>query len=60
MGNFSDQNWGISVIAVINTEEFANLLDAQVVLEDWRTEYNTYRPHQSLAGLTPAAYWTHP
>ena len=27
-----------------------------------RTEYNTYPPHQSLAGLTPAAYaahWTH-
>ena len=46
----------------LNTEDFANLLEAQVVLEDWRTEYNNYRPHQSLAGLTPAAYadhWTH-
>ena len=37
----------------------ADLLEAQVVLEDWRTEYNTYRPHQSLAGLTPTDYTTH-
>ena len=46
----------------LNTEDFADLLEAQVVLEDWRIEYNNYRPHQSLAGLTPAAYadhWTH-
>ena len=43
----------------LNTEDFADLLEAQVVLEDWRTEYNTYRPHQSLAGLTPAAYADH-
>ena len=34
-------------------------VEAQVVLEDWRTQYNTYRPHQSLAGLTPAAYADH-
>ena len=43
----------------LNTEDFADLLEAQVVLEDWRIEYNTYRPHQSLAGLTPAAYADH-
>ena len=40
----------------LNIEEFTNLLEARVVLEDWRTQYNTYRPHQSLGGLTPAAY----
>ena len=46
----------------LNTEDLADLLEARVVLEDWGTEYNTYRPHQSLGGLTPAAYadhWTH-
>ncbi len=43
----------------LNTEDFADLLEAQVVLEDWRIEYNTDRPHQSLAGLTPAAYADH-
>ena len=34
----------------LNTEDFADLLEARVVLEDWRTEYNAYRPHQSLGG----------
>ena len=43
----------------LNTEDFANITEARVVLEDWRIEYNTYRPHQSLGGLTPAAYAAH-
>ena len=43
----------------LNIEEFANLLEARVVLKDSQTEYNTYRPHQSLRGLTPAEYATH-
>jgi putative transposase len=38
-------------------EQFASLLEAQVrVGGDWRTEYNTYRPHSALDGLTPADY----
>ena len=45
--------------ACFNTEDFANITEARAVLEDWRTEYNTYRPHQSLGGLTPAAYAAH-
>ena len=36
-------------------EQFASLLEAQVLVGDWRTEYNTYRPHSALDGLTPAA-----
>ena len=46
---------------LLNTEEFATLLEAQVLAEAWRIEYNTYRPHSSLGGLTPAEYaerWT--
>ena len=35
-------------------EQFASLLEAQVLVRDWRTEYNTYRPHLTLDGLTPA------
>ena len=31
---------------------------AQVVVEAWRIEYNTYRPHSALGGLTPAEYST--
>ena len=37
----------------LNIKEFANLLQAQAVLEDSQTEYNTHRPHQPLGGLTP-------
>ena len=32
------------------------LLEVQVLAEDWRTEYNSYRPHGSLGWLTPDAY----
>ena len=37
-------------------EQFDSLLEAQVLLEDWRIEYNTKRPHSSLGWLAPAAY----
>ena len=40
----------------LNIEDFANLLKARVVIEDWRHNYNHYRPHRSLHGQTPAAY----
>jgi putative transposase len=46
---------------LLNVEEFGSVLEAQVVVEAWRIEYNTYRPHGSLGGLTPAEYamnWT--
>ena len=46
---------------LLNIEEFGSLLEAQVVVELWRIEYNTYRPHGALGGLTPAevrAAWT--
>jgi transposase InsO family protein len=46
---------------LLNVEEFGSLLEAQVVVEAWRIEYNTYRPHGALGGLTPAevrAAWT--
>lgn len=40
----------------LNIEYFASLTEARVVIEDWRHEYNTYRPHQALDGLTPTEY----
>jgi putative transposase len=46
---------------LLNIEEFTSLTVAQVVIEAWRIEYNTYRPHSALGGLTPAEYaatWT--
>jgi transposase InsO family protein len=39
---------------LLNLEDFATLFEAQVVVEAWRTEYNTERPHGALRGLTPA------
>ena len=46
---------------LLNLEEFTSLTLAQVVVEAWRIEYTTYRPHSALGGRTPAAYaatWT--
>ena len=37
-------------------EQFASLLEAQVLVGDWRIEYNTYRPHSALGMLTPIEY----
>jgi len=42
-------------------EAFSTLLEAQVLVEDWRIEYNTVRPHSALNYLTPtddARAWT--
>jgi putative transposase len=44
---------------LLNIEDFGSLLEAQVLVEAWRVEYNTYRPHSSLGGLTPAEYAEH-
>lgn len=39
---------------LLNVEEFGTLAEAEIIIEEWRIEYNTYRPHGSLGGLTPA------
>ena len=39
-----DQNW------------FESLDDARTIIEAWRKDYNTVRPHSALGQLTPAAY----
>jgi len=43
---------------LLNIEEFGSITEARVIIEDWREEYNTYRPHSALGGLTPAEYAT--
>lgn len=40
----------------LQREWFSSLLDAQVVIEDWRLHYNTRRPHSSLNYMTPAEF----
>jgi len=41
---------------LLNITEFGSLIEARILIEDWRNEYNTWRPHSSLGGLTPAEY----
>lgn len=41
---------------VLAVEAFDSLLEAKIVIEDWRNTYNTIRPHSSLGWKTPAAY----
>ena len=33
-----------------------SVAEAQVVIEAWRVDYNTVRPHRSLGQLPPTAY----
>lgn len=40
----------------LNRELFGSLREAQVILEQWRREYNQARPHSSLGYLTPEEY----
>ena len=41
---------------LLNAEEFANLLEAQVLGKEWKREYNEERPHSSLGYRTPAEF----
>lgn len=46
---------------LLNVETFACLAEAEVVVEDWREDYNTRRAHSALGRRTPAAFaaaWT--
>lgn len=37
----------------LNEHWFLNMVDAQAVIEAWRRDYNTVRPHSALDGRTP-------
>jgi putative transposase len=44
---------------LLNIEDFLHLIDAEVVGENWRIEYNSHRPHRPhrpLDGLTSNQY----
>jgi putative transposase len=46
---------------LLAVEAFSSLLEARVLVQDWRIEYNTVRPHSALGSLTPTDYaktWT--
>ena len=46
----------------LNGQQFASLLEAKVLLEDWRIDYNINRPHSAHGWLTPVEFveaWLH-
>jgi transposase InsO family protein len=40
----------------LNREIFGSLMEARVVLEQWRLEYNGWRPHSALGYQTPSEF----
>lgn len=44
----------------LNEHWFLTLAHAKRVIESWRIEYNTERPHSSLGDLTPEEFATNP
>ena len=43
----------------LNDNLFGNLAEARRIIEAWRIDYNTQRPHTSLGGMAPAVYAKH-
>lgn len=40
----------------LNRWLFADGQEAQTIIEQWRQQYNHYRPHSSLGYIPPAAF----
>jgi hypothetical protein len=43
-----------------NEHLFASLAEARRIIQAWRIDYNTKRPHTSLDGLTPTEFAARP
>ena len=41
---------------LLNSWRFDSPLDARVIVEDWRADYNTNRPHTAHGELTPTEF----
>jgi putative transposase len=44
----------------LNEHLFPSLAVARRIIEAWRTDYNTVRPHSSLGGMAPAEFTNRP
>ena len=44
----------------LNEHLFGSLKQARRIIENWRCDYNSRRPHTSLDGLTPVEFATRP
>ena len=46
---------------LLNGRQWDSLLEARVIIEDWRIDYNLNRPHTAHGDLSPAEFaaaWT--
>jgi putative transposase len=41
---------------LLNSWRFDSLLEARVIIEDWRCDYNANRPHTAHSDLTPTEF----
>lgn len=41
----------------LNENIFESIKDARVIVEDWRKDYNEYRPHSSLGNISPNKFY---
>ena len=56
-----DRSNGKCSAELLNLWQFDSLLEARVIIENWRIDYNWKRPHTAHGDLTPsefAAKWT--
>ncbi|KPL55892.1 hypothetical protein ABB55_14335 [Prosthecomicrobium hirschii] len=44
----------------MNEHVFSSLAEARRIIENWRIDYNTLRPHSSLGGLAPSVFASWP
>jgi putative transposase len=44
----------------LNEHVFTSLTEARRIVESWRIDYNTVRPHSSLGGLAPSVFASRP
>ncbi len=44
----------------LNEHLFPSLAAARRIIEAWRTDYNTVRPHSTLGGMAPAEFTNRP
>jgi len=40
----------------LNLHAFSDMNEVQKIVEEWKDEYNTIRPHSSLGNVPPAVY----
>lgn len=53
---FTREALAITVDHSITADDVVDVLEARILIEDWRTDYNSNRPHSAHGDLTPAEF----